>query len=197
MPQGYLAPQSQAAQSCKSAPASRPDAAHKGGHANRHLEHQRRQGAARACWTGCGNGPDVVCLQEIKSVDEAFPARAIEELGYNVAVHGQKGFNGVAILSKRPFEDVRAGLPGDDGDEQARYIEALVPRAGGVVRVGILYLPNGNPIGTDKFAYKLAWMERLQARTPRAARAGGAAGAARRLQRHPRADRRQEPGGLA
>ena len=109
-------------------------------------------------------------------------------------MHGQKGFNGVAILSKRPFDEVVVkGLPGDDDDAHARYIEVLVPRAGGVVRIGNLYLPNGNPIGTDKFAYKLAWMKRLQRARARAARAGGAAGAARRLQRHPRAGRRQEP----
>jgi exodeoxyribonuclease-3 len=106
--------------------------------------------------------PDVVCLQEIKSVDEGFPSADIEALGYNVAVHGQKGFNGVAILSKRPLEDVRRGLPGDPGDVQARYIEAVVPAARGIVRVGGLYLPNGNPIGTEKFDYKLAWLARLE-----------------------------------
>jgi len=110
--------------------------------------------------------PDVACFQEIKSVDEAFPAGAFEELGYNVAVHGQKGFNGVAILSKRPFDEVAVrGLPGDEADTHARYIEVVVSHAGGVVRIGNLYLPNGNPIGTDKFAYKLAWMQRLRQRT--------------------------------
>ena len=109
--------------------------------------------------------PDVACFQEIKSVTEAFPASAFEDLGYNVAVHGQKGFNGVAILSKRPFDEVAVrGLPGDDSDAHARYIEVLVGRPGGVVRIGNLYLPNGNPIGTDKFAYKLAWMKRFEAR---------------------------------
>ena len=107
--------------------------------------------------------PDVVCLQEIKSVDEGFPAAPIEALGYNVAVHGQKGFNGVAILSLRPLEDVRRGLPGDPTDEQARYIEALVPAGDRMVRVASIYLPNGNPIGTDKFAYKCRWMDRLEA----------------------------------
>ncbi|ADZ70774.1 exodeoxyribonuclease III [Polymorphum gilvum] len=106
--------------------------------------------------------PDVACLQEIKSVDEAFPCQPFEDLGYNVATHGQKGFNGVALLSKRPLEDVRRGLPGDDGDEQARYIEACVSTDRGAVRVGCLYLPNGNPLGTDKFPYKLAWMDRLR-----------------------------------
>ncbi len=109
--------------------------------------------------------PDVACLQEIKSVDEAFPAAEIERLGYNVATHGQKGFNGVAILSKRPLEDVTAGLPGDDEDVQARYLEAVVPADGGeAIRVACLYLPNGNPVGTEKFSYKLAWMDRLFAR---------------------------------
>jgi exodeoxyribonuclease III len=109
--------------------------------------------------------PDIACFQEIKSTTEAFPADAFEALGYNVAVHGQKGFNGVAILSKRPFDEVAVrGLPGDEADAHARYIEVVVPCAGSVVRVGNLYLPNGNPIGTDKFAYKLAWMQRLAAR---------------------------------
>lgn len=106
--------------------------------------------------------PDIVGLQEIKSVDEGFPRLEIEALGYNVVTHGQKGFNGVAILSKRPLEDVSRGLPGDPADEQSRYIEAVVSTAGGVVRVGVLYLPNGNPLGTEKFPYKLAWMERLK-----------------------------------
>jgi exodeoxyribonuclease-3 len=110
--------------------------------------------------------PDVACFQEIKSVDEAFPAGAFEDLGYNIAVHGQKGFNGVAILSRRPFDEVAVrGLPGDEADTHARYIEVVVAHAGGVVRIGNLYLPNGNPIGTDKFAYKLAWMQRLRERT--------------------------------
>lgn len=105
--------------------------------------------------------PDVACLQEIKCVDEKFPAEPFERLGYNLAIHGQKSYNGVALLSKRPLEDVRRGLPEGDGDDQARYIEAVVsgPQP---VRVASIYLPNGNPIGTEKFAYKLAWMERLR-----------------------------------
>ncbi len=70
--------------------------------------------------------PEIICLQEIKSLDENFPAEAFEDLGYNVATHGQKGFNGVAILSKQPLEDVTPRLPGDEKDEQARYIEATV-----------------------------------------------------------------------
>jgi exodeoxyribonuclease-3 len=109
--------------------------------------------------------PDIACFQEIKCTDEVFPAEAFEALGYNLAVHGQKGFNGVAILSKRPLDEVAVrGLPGDAADTHSRYIEAVVAREGGVVRVGCLYLPNGNPIGTDKFAYKLAWMRRLHDR---------------------------------
>jgi exodeoxyribonuclease III len=107
--------------------------------------------------------PDVVCFQEIKSVDEGFPAASFEELGYSVATYGQKGFNGVAILSKSPLEDVIRGLPGDDADVQARYIEGTVIEGSHAVRVGCLYLPNGNPLGTEKFSYKLAWMARLEA----------------------------------
>ena len=106
--------------------------------------------------------PDVACLQEIKCVDEKFPAEAFERLGYNVAVHGQKAYNGVALLSKTPMEDIRCGLPGDERDEQARYIEAVIsgPEP---VRVASIYLPNGNPVETEKFTYKLAWMARLHA----------------------------------
>ena len=104
--------------------------------------------------------PDIVCLQEIKCVDEAFPREAFESLGYNVAVHGQKAFNGVALLSKLPFDEVAPGLIGDDGDAQARFLEALVSSKTGVVRVVSLYLPNGNG-GPEKYSYKLKWMERL------------------------------------
>lgn len=107
--------------------------------------------------------PDVVCLQEIKSVDEGFPREVFEALGYAVETHGQKGFNGVAILSKLPLTDVVRGLPGDDSDEQARWIEATVQ---GVrpVRVCALYLPNGNPAPGPKYDYKLAWMARMETR---------------------------------
>jgi exodeoxyribonuclease-3 len=107
--------------------------------------------------------PDVVCLQEIKSVDEAFPREVFETLGYRVETHGQKSFNGVAILSKLPLEDVRRGLAGDETDAQARWIEATVigRRA---VRVCGLYLPNGNPAPGPKYDYKLAWMERMRTR---------------------------------
>jgi exodeoxyribonuclease-3 len=106
--------------------------------------------------------PDVLCLQELKCPDEAFPGERIEALGYNVAVHGQKAFNGVAILSRHPISDIRRGLPEADGDDHARYIETVVSAPGGVVRVASIYLPNGNPLGTPKFTYKLAWMERLR-----------------------------------
>ncbi len=109
--------------------------------------------------------PDIACFQEIKCTDEAFPGEAFESLGYNVAVHGQKGFNGVAILSKQPLDEVAVrGLPGDEADTHSRYIEAVTRNGSGIVRVGCLYLPNGNPIGTDKFGYKLAWMRRLHDR---------------------------------
>ncbi len=106
--------------------------------------------------------PDVACLQEIKSVDENFPRTAFEDIGYNVYTHGQKGFNGVAILSLTPAEDIQRGLPGDDNDEQARYIEAVISAKQGICRVGCLYLPNGNPVDTEKFSYKLSWMDRLK-----------------------------------
>lgn len=106
--------------------------------------------------------PDVVCLQEIKTVDESFPRLEIEAMGYAVATHGQKTFNGVALLSKLPLEDIRRGLPGDATDEQARYIEAVVARSGGAFRVASIYLPNGNPTPGDKYDYKLRWMERLR-----------------------------------
>jgi exodeoxyribonuclease III len=107
--------------------------------------------------------PDVVCLQEIKSQDDGFPREMFEDMGYRVETHGQKAFNGVAILSKLPLKDVTRGLPGDASDEQARWIEATVvgDRA---VRVCGLYLPNGNPAPGPKYDYKLAWMARMQTR---------------------------------
>ena len=105
--------------------------------------------------------PDIVCLQEIKCTDDAFPREAFETLGYNVAVHGQKTFNGVALLSKLPFDEVKPRLDGEDGDVQARFLEAVVSTKNGVLRVVSLYLPNGNPPETDKYIYKLNWMERL------------------------------------
>ncbi|MBZ0228048.1 MAG: exodeoxyribonuclease III [Bauldia sp.] len=107
--------------------------------------------------------PDVLCFQEIKTEDAAFPRTAFEDLGYNIETHGQKGFNGVAILSKLPFDEVSRGLPGEDGDTQSRFIEAVFSVKGGAIRVVSLYLPNGNPVESDKFGYKLAWMERFEA----------------------------------
>jgi exodeoxyribonuclease III len=104
--------------------------------------------------------PDVLCLQELKCVDEAFPHAEVEAEGYNASVHGQKGFNGVAILSKAPIE-AASGLPGDTDDAQARYIEAVIPNGAGIVRVASIYLPNGNPPQTDKYSYKLAFLDRL------------------------------------
>ncbi len=107
--------------------------------------------------------PDVVCLQEIKSVDAGFPREMFEGMGYRVETHGQKGFNGVAILSRQPLEDVVRGLPGDPADEQARWIEATVTGSR-AVRVCGLYLPNGNPAPGPKYDYKLAWMARMETR---------------------------------
>jgi exodeoxyribonuclease-3 len=106
--------------------------------------------------------PDVVALQEIKTVEEAFPREAFEALGYNCAVHGQKSYNGVAILSKRPMEDVTPRLSGDEADDHARYLEAVITGERGVVRVASIYAPNGNPQPGPKFDYKLAWLERLR-----------------------------------
>ncbi|MEM8798970.1 MAG: exodeoxyribonuclease III [Pseudomonadota bacterium] len=103
--------------------------------------------------------PDVACLQEIKSQDDLFPRLEIESLGYHVETHGQKSFNGVALLTKTRPEDVMRGLPGDEEDVQARYIEATVEG----VRIASLYLPNGNPTPGPKYEYKLAWMDRLHA----------------------------------
>lgn len=110
-----------------------------------------------------GARPDILLLQEIKTTAEAFPFLEIESRGYNIAVNGQKGYNGVAILSKTPLEDVVRRLPGDDADDQARYIEAVTAYGGGVIRVASIYLPNGNPTDSQKFPYKLAWMDRLGA----------------------------------
>ena len=107
--------------------------------------------------------PDVALLQEIKSVDENFPRAHFEDMGYQVETHGQKSFNGVAILSKLPLEDVTRGLPGDDSDEQARWIEATVIGKR-PIRVCGLYLPNGNPAPGPKYDYKLDWMRRLKIR---------------------------------
>lgn len=105
------------------------------------------------------DAPDIACLQEIKCVDDAFPRSVIEDLGYHVITHGQKTYNGVALLSKMPPEDVQRGLP-DFEDEQARYIEAVFSVGDGAVRVASLYAPNGNG-EPHKYDYKLAWMDAL------------------------------------
>ncbi len=107
--------------------------------------------------------PDVICLQEIKSQDDGFPRDLFEGMGYQVETHGQKSFNGVAILSKLPLQDITRGLPGDETDEQARWIEATV-MGQRPVRVCGLYLPNGNPAPGPKYDYKLAWMVRMEDR---------------------------------
>jgi exodeoxyribonuclease-3 len=113
------------------------------------------------------SAPDVVALQEIKTVDENFPREAFEALGYNCAVHGQKSYNGVAILSRRPMEDVTPRLHGDEADDHARYLEAVIAGEHGVVRIASIYAPNGNPWPGPKFDYKLAWLERLRLRAKR------------------------------
>ncbi|MDP9422107.1 MAG: exodeoxyribonuclease III [Pseudomonadota bacterium] len=104
--------------------------------------------------------PDVACLQELKCPDERFPAQAIEAAGYGAIWHGQKSWNGVAILARGcdPVE-TRRGLPGDPEDSHSRYIEAAV----GGVAIGCLYLPNGNPRPGPKFDYKMRWIERFEA----------------------------------
>ena len=107
--------------------------------------------------------PDVVCLQELKCQDDAFPRSEVEDAGYNVETYGQKTYNGVALLSKAPMEDVRRGLPNMPDDDQARYIEAVIPTGDRVIRVASLYLPNGNPAPGDKYDYKLSWMAALRA----------------------------------
>ena len=106
--------------------------------------------------------PDIACLQEIKSVDEGFPRGEIEALGYHVETHGQKGFNGVALLSKLRPDEVNRGLAGDDTDEQARFIEGVFTVGARAIRVCSIYLPNGNPVETEKYPYKLRWMQRLK-----------------------------------
>jgi exodeoxyribonuclease-3 len=104
--------------------------------------------------------PDVVCLQEIKTIDAGFPTEAIAAAGYHALIHGQKGFNGVAILSKAVAVETARGLAGDASDEHSRYLEAEV----GGIRIASIYLPNGNPQPGPKFDYKLAWLDRLAAR---------------------------------
>lgn len=103
--------------------------------------------------------PDVVCLQETKCTDDQFPFDELRTAGYEAQVLGQPTYNGVAILTREPATDIDRGLPGDDDDTQARFIAADVGR----LRVVNIYVPNGKAVGTDKYAYKLAWLERLEA----------------------------------
>lgn len=103
---------------------------------------------------------DIVCLQEIKCEDDKFPRLEIEDMGYNVETFGQKTYNGVAILSKHPFEETQRGIPGFDHD-QSRYLEAVIAAPGGPVRVASVYAPNGNPVGTEKFELKTNFMRAL------------------------------------
>ena len=105
--------------------------------------------------------PDILCLQEIKCENSGFPRIIFEDLGYNLAILGQKSYNGVAILSKWPLSDIVTGLPSFPDDQQSRYIEAVVGLPDRAVRVASIYLPNGNPPDTPKFDYKLAWMTAL------------------------------------
>lgn len=107
--------------------------------------------------------PDIVLLQELKCETDAFPRMEFEDKGYNLAIHGQKTYNGVAILSKFSIDDVITRLPGDDADEQARYIEGIISLKGKAIRVASAYVPNGQEVGSDKFAYKLKFYERLRA----------------------------------
>jgi len=104
------------------------------------------------------HSPDVLLMQEIKAMAGTFPFETLEDLGYNIAIYEQKSYNGVAILSKRPLEDVRRGIPGNEDDPQARYIEAVT----GNIRVASLYVPNGQDMGTEKYVYKLAFLKKLQ-----------------------------------
>lgn len=114
-------------------------------------------------WLGEFN-PDVVMLQELKGVEEKFPMMEVNAAGYEAAVVGQKTYNGVAILSKTPIEITATRLPGEEEDEQARYVEGIVRKDGGQgVRLGCIYLPNGNPTPGEKYDYKLRWMRRLYA----------------------------------
>ena len=111
--------------------------------------------------------PDIVCLQELKCQDDTFPRLEVESLGYNVEIFGQKTFNGVALLSKFRFDEVLRGLPGDDTDDQSRFIEGVFSTPEGTIRVASIYAPNGNPLGTEKFPYKLGFLDRLIAHSRR------------------------------
>jgi exodeoxyribonuclease III len=122
---------------------------------------------AALAWLDEGQ-PDVLALQELKCVEDVFPRLEFEAKGYKAVITGQKTYNGSAILSRLPIEDPLVGLPGDDSDEQARYVEATING----VRIASIYLPNGNPVGTEKFPYKIGWMKRLYARAAELAATG-------------------------
>ena len=115
-------------------------------------------------WLQGENAPEIICLQELKVEDASFPAMEIEALGYNIAIHGQKSYNGVGILSKFPLQDVVCGLPDNAGDDQARYIEALACADDKVLRVASVYVPNGNAVDSDKFQHKMRFFDALQTR---------------------------------
>lgn len=104
--------------------------------------------------------PDIVLLQEIKTIDDQFPKEEIENLNYNIAFYGQKTYNGVALLSKYPIEDMTRGIPGFE-DDQARYLEAVTKG----LRVASIYVPNGSEVGSDKYAYKLRFLQALYTHT--------------------------------
>lgn len=108
------------------------------------------------------NPVEAIGLQELKQTDEDFPAAEIASLGLHAAWYGQKTYNGVAILARGNIEDVRTGLPGMSDDEQARYIEGAVELDGRMIRIASIYLPNGNPVDSEKFPYKLRWMDALR-----------------------------------
>jgi exodeoxyribonuclease-3 len=107
------------------------------------------------------NAPDILLLQELKCQTESFPYMEIEDCGYNVVVHGQKTYNGVAILSKYPIDEVTKGLGGEDSDDHARYIEAVISLKDKALRVASIYVPNGQSPDSDKFQYKLRFFDRL------------------------------------
>lgn len=111
--------------------------------------------------------PDILLLQETKVIDEAFPRMELEDAGYNLAIHGQKTFNGVAILSKTPLDDISIGLPGNDNDDHARYIEAVTTIDERVLRIASVYVPNGSEVGSDKFAHKMEFFDRMLAQWER------------------------------
>jgi len=125
---------------------------------------------AIVAWIKASN-PDIVCLQETKVIDKEFPLSQVEDLGYHAVLYGQKMFHGVAILSKLPMQNITYGLPGIQDDNQARYIEAVISPHQQIestnmynrpICIASLYAPNGNPIGSEKFLYKLSWMQHLE-----------------------------------